>query len=191
MRKTLLFSNSFFLILISKGGTLLKHLDSNDVVSIVYPLNVKFNRKKEAQKSPFNVYFTKNLKQILKKIRPDIIYTHWCNDFHFEHRKVSLKVIEILPSLIVFDKFKCKLFYFGTYNNIGLNNTYFIPSTFNDISKYWRNKKELVRNHKSQNPEMWIKFIEPINRLWGNMNNTDFAEGLIEQSILGTFSNDP
>lgn len=167
------------------GGTLLAYNCARAKINIIYPLPVLKIRKSEARKGPFNAIFTSDLEKTLLSLKPSLIFTHWEKDCHYEHRKVFVKVDQIIPELVALRRLSPRIFSFGSYNILGLDGSVFSPVDFVDITDHWEEKKTLIKNHESQNPDLWIRMIEPINRLWGNRCGTQYAEGFIEIPVLG------
>lgn len=166
------------------GGTLLSYVYKGYRVEVVYPLGVSSIRRQEAYRSVFSCSFTRNLRHTLVTLRPEIILTHWHSDTHFEHRRVYEEVNCIIPEMVVTEKITPRLFAFGTYNNLGVEDN-FMPDDFVDISDYWSEKVKLISNFASQNPDMWINMIECVNSLWGRQVGVRFAEGFKEIPVLG------
>jgi len=168
------------------GGTMLTYWEDKHNISIIYPLEVSNERKKEAvMDKRWKTHFTNDLFSDLLNINPDLVFTHWNNDSHKEHREVFLMVNKVMPELVVSNLLVTRLFCFGSYNNLGLGGELFKPTDFIDISNHWDGKHQMIFNYKSQKPELWVNMIKPINELWGNQCCVKYAEGFLETPILG------
>lgn len=175
------------------GGTILKQIQKGDNVKIVYLYSTK-ERKSEAlqiMKYKVKVEFIKptekELRKTIKDFNTNIIVTHWFKDCHHEHKDCFYKVYNILPELLVFDKLKFSFFVCDTYNSIGFDNSKFMPNTYVDISKFNKNKKEIIRNHTSQPCDYFIDMVEKQNKNWGIKNNCKLAESYLQLPVQGNF----
>lgn len=168
------------------GGTLLAYQHrANAAITIIYPLPTSGARMKEATDARFRSVFTSNLRESVVTIQPSVIFTHWARDSHPEHVRVFELVERELPEIIVFDGLRPRVFSFGTYNNLGRDGAVFTPTDFVDTSPYFEEKLALIRAYPSQDPEMWIRMMEPVNHLWGSQCGVMFAEGFRELPVLG------
>lgn len=167
------------------GGTLLSYLNKGNNIYIIYPLNINRNRQKEAKINKiFKSIFTENLLDSISSIKPNLIFTHWYDDVHEDHKKISKMVSGMLPDLLAFRNVNPRVFYFGTYNNLGRSNI-FQPIDFVDITKYFEEKIKLISVYKSQNPKIWINMIKNINSFHGQQSGVKYAEGFIEVPVMG------
>lgn len=115
----------------------------------------------------------KKLEEIISEQNPDLIFTHWPEDTHQDHRSVA----EMVKS-ICYRKNK-NLIYFDS--NSSLN---FTPNYFEGID--WFKKRDLLKNFKSQIERSNIlEKAGTKSRLYGIQSGKDFAEGY----IVGRFIN--
>jgi LmbE family N-acetylglucosaminyl deacetylase len=159
------------------GGTLAKYIAEGHDVYIIYLTTGEAGianlshkkaatiRKKEAEcanevlgtKSIFlgqidgqTIYTPKwenKLNEILRKINPDIVYTHWPVDSHRDHQIASLLTYQ---NWLKMDK-HFDMYYFEVctdYQTMG-----FKPTDYVDITAYQEIKKAAVDCHTSQKPE--------------------------------------
>ena len=93
----------------------------------------------------------KIIKENILKIMPDLIITHSENDYHADHKSLSLitkgAVSHYIPVL-----------YCDTL--MGIN---FHPNYYVDITDYYRAKKNAILKHKSQNPLRFVDLFELMN----------------------------
>lgn len=123
------------------------------------------------------------LKDILLAEEPSIVITHWSNDRHPDHRKVSEHTINAMKQLKI-EKWLPKRFYYcSTYDNLWLDED-FSPTHYVDISHFQEEKLHLIKEFKSQNPEYWIKKSNVISMLYWSRIKQDFAEWLREIHYL-------
>ena len=89
-------------------------------------------------------------KQILK-IMPDLIITHHQNDYHSDHRSLSILTSSAISHYI-------PILYCDTL--MGIN---FDPNFYVDITDYFLFKKEAILKHKSQNPQRFVDLFKLMN----------------------------
>ena len=92
------------------------------------------------------------IEPLIKKIRPDIIYTHYANDLNIDHQLVALSVNTICrPSFI--KKMPKKIYSFEILTSTELNYTsknQFRPNYFVDITKTFKTKIKAFKQYKSE-----------------------------------------
>ncbi len=92
------------------------------------------------------------IEPLIKKIKPDIIYTHYINDLNIDHRIVAMSINTICrPSFI--KKMPKKIFSFEVLSSTELNfmnNNQFNPNYFVDISKTFKLKIKAIKQYKSE-----------------------------------------
>ncbi len=161
------------------GGTILKHKDNNDEVNCVFVTSIgkksKEYKKRNSEIKKVNSYYSFNnlilgkfepskldqykkkkiidfISSIVEKLKPEIIYVPFREDAHSDHRIVydcvspvfktfrypSVKSIRIYETLSE-TNFK---------NNISKEN--FEPNLWIDISKYLKQKIEIMKIYKSE-----------------------------------------
>ncbi len=97
------------------------------------------------------VEHAKIIKESILKIMPDLIITHSENDYHADHKSLSLitkgAVSHYIPVL-----------YCDTLMGINFNPNYYV-----DITDYYRAKKNAILKHISQNPQRFVDLFELMN----------------------------
>ena len=92
------------------------------------------------------------IEPLIKKINPDIIYTHYINDLNIDHRLVAMSINTICrPSFI--KKMPKKILSFEVLSSTELNfmnNNQFNPNYFVDVSKTFKLKIEALKQYKSE-----------------------------------------
>ncbi|MBC1308648.1 PIG-L deacetylase family protein [Listeria booriae] len=153
---------------ISMGGTLRKYLNQDyEVLNVIFSIPSKIEiRKNEALKAAqqfgYNVKFAtfcennnvediplhdliKEIDQLIVSYDPDIIYTHWSNDSHQDHRILSRAVRSS------FRKKQVTLYEFEQINqNNNISANQFQPNIYCDISDYMSDKREMIQCFESQ-----------------------------------------
>ncbi|MDA9171531.1 PIG-L family deacetylase, partial [Alphaproteobacteria bacterium] len=84
------------------------------------------------------------IKQNILKIMPDLIITHSQNDYHADHRSLSIIVSSVVSHYV-------PILYCDTL--MGIN---FQPNYYVDVSDNFVFKKEAIMRHSSQNPKRFV-----------------------------------
>ena len=103
-------------------------------------------------KLSINVNAKEIIENYINQVKPDLILTHSPNDYHPDHRALSLYVSQTAG-------FKCPVVFADTL--MGVN---FIPDIYVDISDVFEDKKKAISFHKSQTPEKFISAVSIWNR---------------------------
>ena len=103
-------------------------------------------------KLSFNLEAKEIIDKYINKVNPDLILTHSPNDYHPDHRALSLYVSQSAG-------FTCPIVFADTL--LGVN---FIPEIYVDISVYFEEKKKAISYHKSQRPKKFISAVSIWNR---------------------------
>jgi LmbE family N-acetylglucosaminyl deacetylase len=90
--------------------------------------------------------------QIIENEKPDLIVTHAPEDYHPDHRALSLYVTDEAG-------FKCPVIFVDTL--MGIN---FKPDFYVDITPFFEMKKKAILCHKSQMPEKFVSVAKLMNR---------------------------
>ena len=93
----------------------------------------------------------KIIKESILKIMPDLIITHSENDYHADHKSLSLITKRAVSHYI-------PILYCDTL--MGIN---FHPNYYVDITNYHKLKKEAVLKHKTQRPHRFVDLFELMN----------------------------
>lgn len=182
------------------GGTLIKHLQAGDKVTILvvshsgYTTKNGFVRRRDdarkegkkaadiigvkdmkcleyaTQNVPFNMKLIEEIYDIIVELKIDIIYTHWVHDIHPDHAAVGRACLSAARHI------PCILMY--------RSNWYSTFETFKehfyvDISEVINQKLKAVKAYKSEYDKygpIWVDFVKQQNRSKGLEMETKFAE---------------
>lgn len=120
---------------------------------------------------PVDGYTIGYIGDIVAKVSPDIVFTHFPNDSHQDHRSTA----EIVKSAT---RRRCALMYFDSYSSVD-----FKPNLYVDISRYASRKEEMLSIFKSQVEKYKARNIDFIElaflktRLNGCESGAECAEG--------------
>ena len=175
------------------GGMLLEELSNLSNIRVYYLYACSDERIKESndnsKKYGYEVYYIEQKKEklfdYLLEFNPNLIITHWEYDTNFEHRKTNEYLNLIIPNLIFTNKMNFKLFCCESVNLLGINNNFFVPDLYIDISNNYNQKNLMIENYYSQNPEYWKKIVNIQNKLFGNISGCEYCEGYQQIPILG------
>lgn len=110
------------------------------------------------------------LKTLVRKYQPDIIFTHSYSDPHPDHRAVNDVVINLLKKI----KYRNNIYTFEVWNILNENK----PAIYIDISETFNLKKRAIKKFKSQLLSMYILWL-PMwfrARSYGKKCNCKYAE---------------
>lgn len=93
----------------------------------------------------------KIIKENILKIMPDLIITHSANDYHADHRSLSLITQRSVSHYI-------PIIYCDTLMGINFNPNYYV-----DITDHYEFKKEAILKHKTQDPKRFVSLFELMN----------------------------
>ena len=93
----------------------------------------------------------KILRKTINAIEPDLVITHYKNDYHSDHRILSKLVTNIIGHYV-------PVLFCDTL--MGIN---FVPKYYVDVTEYFKLKKEAILKHKSQNPKRFVDLAELMN----------------------------
>ena len=83
--------------------------------------------------------------------KPDLIITHSQNDYHTDHRSLSMLVCGAVSHYI-------PVLFCDTLMGINFNPNYYV-----DITDYYQLKKKAILMHKTQNPERFVDLFKLMN----------------------------
>ena len=106
---------------------------------------------------------SEEIKNQLKIIKPNLILTHYKEDYHPDHRALSNNVFDAAG-------FQIPILYCDTL--MGVN---FLPDYYVEITDHFEEKKEAILSHKSQNPEKFINAIKLQNSFRAGQCNYDIG----------------
>ena len=115
-----------------------------------------------------DIQHKKMIKENIHKIKPDLIITHSQNDYHADHRSLSLLASSSVSHYI-------PIMYCDTL--MGIN---FQPNYYVDITDIFIRKKEAILNHYSQDPKRFVDLSILMNSYRAAQCNAPkgcFAEG--------------
>ena len=93
----------------------------------------------------------KVIKENILKIMPDLIITHSQNDYHSDHRSLSLITSSVVSHYI-------PVIYCDTLMGINFN-----PNFYIDITEHFLLKKEAILKHETQKPQRFIDLVKLMN----------------------------
>jgi LmbE family N-acetylglucosaminyl deacetylase len=160
------------------GGTIFKHTQRGDQARIVYMASTRDSvRGEEAQQgaailgaevafvglSDGQVRDTEDacvrVSALLREFAPDILITHWIDDFHADHAATAAVVQRIFPAVMSALETSLQLWACDTYFSMGTRGL-FVPDVYVDVTAAWEVKLAALRAHQSQRPEYWVTRLE-------------------------------
>ena len=160
------------------GGTICKHVERGDEAMVVYMAATEDSvRGEEAKRGAAimgaQVAFVgltdgqvrdlpeagERVSAILNNFAPDIVITHWVDDFHADHSATAAIVHRALPFVIAHIGKAPWLWACDTYFSTGARGL-FVPDVHVDVTGQWTRKLAAIRAHLSQRPEAWVARTE-------------------------------
>jgi LmbE family N-acetylglucosaminyl deacetylase len=175
------------------GGTLIRHRDLGDAIGIWYLCCEDERRRAEARTAAAILGAATTfpasddeLRDQLAAFTPDIIVTHWDRDSHPDHSDTFERVYSLLPTLVVDDELRFRVFSCDTYNSVGRTaSDVFIPTDVIDISEVWEQKRDLISVYVSQPISYFLTMVERQERVHGARTGIEFAEAFRQVVVLG------
>ena len=93
----------------------------------------------------------KIVKENILKIMPDLIITHSQNDYHTDHKSLSIITKGVASHYI-------PILYCDTLMGLDFNPNYYV-----DITDHYESKKEAILKHKTQDPQRFVNLFELMN----------------------------
>jgi hypothetical protein len=88
---------------------------------------------------------------ILNGFAPDILITHWTDDFHADHATTAAIVRRVLPSAISHSAKVPRLWACDTYFSTGARGP-FVPDVYVDVTGQWSRKLTAIRAIAANDP---------------------------------------
>ena len=178
---------------IGMGGTIARHAGAGDrvVMAIAVIPNNREVRRREAERAadvlgaelmildlpPLELHHTrtviKKFDQVLDKVAPDVLYTHWNSDSHQDHVAVSMATISAAREN------RCALLMYEQTIPGGVVPWGFRAQSYVDITSYMPIKMESIATHKSQvraNGDLWVQGVRGRAMYRGYQVNAEYAE---------------
>jgi LmbE family N-acetylglucosaminyl deacetylase len=111
--------------------------------------------------------------QVIERVQPDLVYTHWNGDSHQDHNVVATATIAAAR------KNTCALMMYEQTIPGGVTPLAFHAQSFVDITLFMPMKMESIAMHKSQvevNGELWVQGVRGRAMYRGYQINCEFAE---------------
>ena len=160
------------------GGTICKHVERGDEALIVYMTAPEDSFRGEEAKRGAAILGAQiafvgltdgqvrdlpeacnRVSAILRSFSPDILITHWMDDFHADHASTAMLVQRVLPFVISYIAKAPRLWACDTYLSAGARGP-FVPDVHVDVTEQWPRKLAAIRAHQSQRPESWVALTE-------------------------------
>ena len=188
------------------GGTILKHIDNGDSVSIVFVTSGNEVQKGKI-KSVINNYkstsfYMLNLEEIslenqplvniimplnkvINEFRPEVLYIPNRSDVHSDHRTVFRALQACTKSFR--NPFIKKIMMMEVISETdfspNLTENIFVPNIINDITQYFEQKEKILNIYKEEllpgNMTRSISSMKALNRYRGSLINVKYAESFM------------
>lgn len=182
------------------SGTLIKHVESGDKVTIIVITNSGYKNPQgdvvrgadiahqeglnavriiggelifldyETFEVPFDEGLTRTLNQHVVELSIDTVYCHWVNDIHRDHKYAGQATLMASRHVP-----RCLMY----RSNFYLTDQPFKGNFYSDISRVMDRKIEVIKAHKSELERVrykWIDFFRKQHQNDGQIIGVDFAE---------------
>lgn len=115
------------------------------------------------------------MKAVIEREKPDVVFTHWPIDSHRDHR---------ICSMLTYDAWRKLGHSFDLYYHeamTGLQTQNWHPDTFVDITEVVETKHKACRAHASQEPDFILEYHIPMERFHGIEFQCKYAETFVKQ----------
>jgi N-acetylglucosamine malate deacetylase 1 len=160
------------------GGTIFKHTQRGDHARVVYmAATAGSGRGAEAKQGAAmlgaevafvglpdgqvrdTIEVCAQVRGLLLEFAPDILITHWIDDFHADHAATAAVVQRVFPSVMSEIGKSLRIWACDTYFSMGARGP-FVPDIYVDVTAEWGVKLTAIRAHRSQRPEYWVTLLE-------------------------------
>ena len=119
----------------------------------------------------------RQISDIIESFEIDIVFTHYPNDSHQDHRATA----QIVKSAT---RRKCTLIYFDSYSSIDFHANLYV-----DISPYIAGKENMIRCFKSQIDKFYDRNIDFTRKslLTNQLNGCECSAGYAEGFVIDTY----
>ena len=126
---------------------------------------------------------TEAVADVLARVRPNILITHWRDDSHPDHR-AAWGITDVAIMLAEVENDLAALISCDTYNGVGVVGR-FQPDYLVDVSAVWRTKIAAIMAHASQGPDYYSAMISRQCAIHGAAGGVNMAEGFVRVPFLG------
>lgn len=160
------------------GGTVIKHIKSGGKAEIAFCTHENAERMRESEKAASamgvkrshflqfpirsldgNKDFRENLRALLNKTRPEILFLPFWFDNHPDHRAVSKALMRIKSKI----DSNIMIYAYSVWSPL-------TPNCIFDISREWEDKKKAIECYKTQTASRdYVKIAGGINRYWAEI----------------------
>jgi N-acetylglucosamine malate deacetylase 1 len=160
------------------GGTICKHTERGDEALVMYMAAIEDSvRGEEAKRGAAilgaQVSFVgltdgqvrdtpeacEQVSAILNRFAPDLLITHWADDFHADHAATAAIVQRVLPFVMSHMGKAPRVWACDTYFSTGARGP-FVPDVYVDVTAQWPRKLAAMRAHQSQRLDFWLALTE-------------------------------
>ena len=160
------------------GGTIFKHTQRGDHARIIYMAATGDSvRGEEARRGAAilgaEVAFVglpdgqvrdtaeacAQVSALMREFAPDVLITHWIDDFHADHAATAAIVQRVFPTVMYELGRALRMWACDTYFSMGTRGP-FVPDIYVDVTAAWEAKLAAIRAHQSQRPEYWVRLLE-------------------------------
>lgn len=115
------------------------------------------------------------MRAVIEREKPDVVFTHWPIDSHRDHRVCSILTYDAWRKLgHSFD-----LYYHEAMTGLQTQNWH--PDTYVDITDVVETKHKACRAHASQEPDFILEYHIPMERFHGIEFQCKYAETFVKQ----------
>lgn len=176
------------------GGTLYLHARSGAAVTVAIPRSDEIRDKEAAAGSQqlgtdlhlLNAMSVDEVRDLLVRLRPEVVVTHNSDDIHPDHRIAAETVLAALPLAVIATGRPRRIYHCDGYNGLDRHGRHTELPVIVDVSSCWDTKRAAAAAHESQpiTNHFW-PMVEAMGRLHGRRIETEYAEAFRPMPILG------
>lgn len=135
---------------------------------------------------PLDTPTVAGLRDLLERIRPEVVITHHPDDIHPDHQHIAQLLLAALPDVVIATGHPRRVYGCDGYHNLDRTGRPLHLPVIVDVTDVWQTKLRALTAHTSQPiADHFGPMAETLGRLHGGRIGTRYAEAFMPLPILG------